>query len=78
MQLRKICQHPFLFESVEDKVNPGGLIDDKLVRTSGKLELLSRILPKFFATGHRVHCFLDDRPKIVLNFVSTRSLFSSR
>jgi ATP-dependent helicase STH1/SNF2 len=54
MQLRKICQHPFLFESVEDKVNPTGLIDDKLVRSAGKLELLSRILPKFFATGHRV------------------------
>jgi ATP-dependent helicase STH1/SNF2 len=54
MQLRKICQHPFLFDSVEDKINPAGLIDDKLVRTSGKIELLSRVLPKFFATGHRV------------------------
>ena len=54
MQLRKICQHPFLFDSVEDKINPAGLIDDKLIRTSGKIELLSRILPKFFATGHRV------------------------
>jgi ATP-dependent helicase STH1/SNF2 len=54
MQLRKICQHPFLFDSVEDKMNPAGLIDDKLVRSSGKIELLSRILPKFFATGHRV------------------------
>ena len=38
MQLRKICQHPFLFESVEDKLNPGGLIDDKLIRTSGKID----------------------------------------
>ncbi|KAG1825464.1 SNF2 family N-terminal domain-containing protein [Suillus subaureus] len=59
MQLRKICQHPFLFESVEDKVNPTGLIDDKLVRSAGKLELLSRILPKFFATGHRVLIFFQ-------------------
>ena len=57
MQLRKICQHPFLFESVEDKVNPTGVINDLLVRTSGKIELLSRILPKFFATGHRVLIF---------------------
>ena len=54
MQLRKICQHPFLFESVEDNVNPGGYINDLLWRTSGKLELLYRILPKFFATDHRV------------------------
>ncbi|EGN94088.1 hypothetical protein SERLA73DRAFT_126110 [Serpula lacrymans var. lacrymans S7.3] len=59
MQLRKICQHPFLFESVEDKVNPSGLIDDKLVRSSGKIELLSRILPKFFSTGHRVLIFFQ-------------------
>jgi hypothetical protein len=54
MQLRKICQHPFLFESVEDKISPSGFIDEKIVRTSGKLELLNRILPKFFRTGHRV------------------------
>lgn len=58
MQLRKICQHPFLFESVEDKVSPSGLIDEKLIRTSGKIELLSRVLPKFFATDHRVRCLL--------------------
>ncbi|KAG1758019.1 P-loop containing nucleoside triphosphate hydrolase protein [Suillus lakei] len=54
MQLRKICQYPFLFESVEDEVNPTGLIDDKLIRSAGKLELLSRILPKFFTTGLRM------------------------
>ena len=51
---RKVCQHPFLFEGVEDKFSPGGFIDDKLVGTSGKVELLHRILPKFFAAGHRV------------------------
>ncbi|KAJ8091396.1 ATP-dependent DNA helicase Snf21 [Marasmius tenuissimus] len=59
MQLRKICQHPFLFESVEDKVNPSGMIDERIVRTSGKLELLNRVLPKFFATGHRVLIFFQ-------------------
>ncbi|KAF8989045.1 hypothetical protein BDZ89DRAFT_1055283, partial [Hymenopellis radicata] len=59
MQLRKICQHPFLFESVEDRVSPSGLIDEKLIRTSGKIELLSRVLPKFFATDHRVLIFFQ-------------------
>ncbi|KAF8624854.1 hypothetical protein AX15_005734 [Amanita polypyramis BW_CC] len=59
MQLRKICQHPFLFESVEDKISPSGLVDEKLIRTSGKIELLSRILPKFFSTGHRVLIFFQ-------------------
>ncbi|KAF8640822.1 hypothetical protein AX17_000471 [Amanita inopinata Kibby_2008] len=59
MQLRKICQHPFLFESVEDRISPSGLVDEKLIRTSGKIELLSRILPKFFITGHRVLIFFQ-------------------
>ncbi|KAJ7859520.1 SNF2-family ATP dependent chromatin remodeling factor snf21 [Mycena olivaceomarginata] len=59
MQLRKICQHPFVFESVEDKMNPGGLVDDKLIRNSGKIELLNRILPKLFAGGHRVLIFFQ-------------------
>ncbi|KAJ7071584.1 SNF2-family ATP dependent chromatin remodeling factor snf21 [Mycena amicta] len=59
MQLRKICQHPFLFDSVEDNINPSGLVDDKIIRTSGKIELLSRILPKFFSTGHRVLIFFQ-------------------
>jgi ATP-dependent helicase STH1/SNF2 len=58
MQLRKICQHPFLFESVEDNISPSGMVDEKLVRTSGKIELLNRILPKFFAAGHRVRVSL--------------------
>jgi ATP-dependent helicase STH1/SNF2 len=59
MQLRKICQHPFLFESVEDRINPSGIVNDSLVRTSGKLELLARILPKLFETGHRVLIFFQ-------------------
>ncbi len=54
MQLRKICQHPFLFESVEDTINPNTYVNDLIIRTSGKIELLSKILPKFFATEHRV------------------------
>ncbi|KAI0693670.1 SNF2 family N-terminal domain-containing protein [Cytidiella melzeri] len=59
MQLRKICQHPFLFESVEDNVNPGGYINESLIRASGKIELLNRILPKFFAHDHRVLIFFQ-------------------
>ena len=58
MQLRKICQHPFLFDSVEDKICPSGMIDDNIWRCSGKFELLVRILPKLFATGHRVRRIL--------------------
>ena len=54
MQLRKICQHPFLFKSVEDRFNTSSMIDRKLIRCSGEIELLSRILHKFLHRGYRV------------------------
>lgn len=59
MQLRKICNHPYLFEEVEALVNPRGLTDDSIWRTAGKFELLDRILPKFRATGHRILMFFQ-------------------
>lgn len=59
MQLRKLCNHPFVFEEVEDQMNPGKGTNDLLWRTCGKFELLDRILPKFQATGHRVLIFFQ-------------------
>ena len=59
MQLRKLCNHPFVFEPVEDQMNPSRQSNDLLWRTSGKFELLDRILPKFRATGHRVLMFFQ-------------------
>ncbi|KAI0233838.1 ATP-dependent DNA helicase Snf21 [Massospora cicadina] len=60
MQLRKVCNHPFVFPEVERAVNPSyGLATDALFRVSGKFELLDRILPKFFQTGHRVLIFFQ-------------------
>lgn len=59
MQLRKLCNHPFVFEPVEDQMNPGRATNDLIWRVSGKFELLDRILPKFRATGHRVLMFFQ-------------------
>ena len=59
MQLRKLCNHPFAFQEVEDQINPSRSIDDLLWRTAGKFELLDRILPKFLVTGHRVLMFFQ-------------------
>ncbi|KAL9612428.1 MAG: hypothetical protein Q9167_002976 [Letrouitia subvulpina] len=59
MQLRKLCNHPFVFEPVEDQMNPSKNTNDLLWRTAGKFELLDRILPKFKATGHRVLMFFQ-------------------
>jgi len=59
MQLRKLCNHPFVFEEVEEVMNPTKGTNDLLWRSAGKFELLDRILPKFQATGHRVLMFFQ-------------------
>jgi len=58
MQLRKVCNHPYLFyddEQIEALSAEAG--PDLLWRASGKFELLERILPKLKALGHRVLIF---------------------
>lgn len=51
MQLRKVCNHPYLF-------SPQGYhINESIIRSSGKIELLDRMLPKLRAAGHRVLMF---------------------
>ncbi|KAL5967561.1 ATP-dependent helicase brm [Taenia solium] len=69
MQLRKICNHPFMFNHIEAAIAefqnpplpgqpPPTQVEGKLLfRSSGKFELLDRILPKLRATGHRVLIF---------------------
>ncbi|KAK3904375.1 chromatin structure-remodeling complex subunit snf21 [Staphylotrichum tortipilum] len=59
MQLRKLCNHPFVFDEVENQMNPANISNDMLWRTAGKFELLDRILPKYKATGHRVLMFFQ-------------------
>lgn len=51
MQLRKVCNHPYLFAPQGYQVN------ENIIRSSGKLELLDRMLPKLRAAGHRVLMF---------------------
>ncbi|KAK6088400.1 Chromatin structure-remodeling complex subunit snf21 [Seiridium cupressi] len=59
MQLRKLCNHPFVFDEVENQMNPTSTSNDLLWRTAGKFELLDRILPKYKASGHRVLMFFQ-------------------
>jgi ATP-dependent helicase STH1/SNF2 len=59
MQLRKLCNHPFVFDEVENQMNPANVSNDLLWRTAGKFELLDRVLPKYKATGHRVLMFFQ-------------------
>ncbi|TNY22936.1 SNF2-family ATP dependent chromatin remodeling factor snf21 [Rhodotorula diobovata] len=55
----QICNHPFCFEAVERSIDPTGMSNATLYRVAGKFELLDRILPKLFATGHRVLMFFQ-------------------
>ncbi|XP_014258775.1 ATP-dependent helicase brm isoform X2 [Cimex lectularius] len=63
VQLRKLCNHPFMFHHIEEKYSDhigtsGGVVSGPdLFRVSGKFELLDRILPKLKATSHRVLLF---------------------
>ncbi|KAJ3342843.1 hypothetical protein HDU93_000973 [Gonapodya sp. JEL0774] len=59
MHLRKVCNHPFAFHEVRDVIDPGMQDNMSLYRVSGKFELLDRILPKFFAAGHKVLMFFQ-------------------
>eukprot|EP00198_Chlamydomonas_reinhardtii_P013917 XP_001703254.1 chromodomain-helicase-DNA-binding protein [Chlamydomonas reinhardtii] len=59
-ELKKCCNHPFLFESAED--NYRGSEEDKsavdrLIVPSGKMVLLDKLLRRLKATGHRVLIF---------------------
>uniref|UniRef100_A0A8C1B7W5 SWI/SNF related BAF chromatin remodeling complex subunit ATPase 4a n=1 Tax=Cyprinus carpio carpio TaxID=630221 RepID=A0A8C1B7W5_CYPCA len=63
MQLRKICNHPYMFQHIEESFSEhlgftSGVVQGlELYRASGKFELLDRILPKLRATNHKVLLF---------------------
>ena len=54
MQLRKCCNHPYLFEGADP--DPG-VTDESLIEASGKVHVLDRLLTKLKARGHRVVLF---------------------
>jgi len=54
MQLRKCVNHPYLFEGAEQ---PPFTNDERLVKNSGKLDLLDKLLPRLKKDGHRVLIF---------------------
>ena len=60
MQLRKCCNHPFLLRGVEEEMRSRGDTKDEgnfLVKSSGKLVLLDKLLPRLQEKGHRVLMF---------------------
>ncbi|XP_054238720.1 lymphoid-specific helicase isoform X2 [Indicator indicator] len=57
MLLRKCCNHPYLIEYPLDPATQQFKIDEDLVKNSGKLLLLDRMLPELKKRGHKVLLF---------------------
>ncbi|KAL7721116.1 Chromodomain helicase hrp1 [Entamoeba marina] len=62
MQLRKVCNHPYLISGVEDKETSqfpfkSDEYYNNLIRSSGKLVLLDKLLPKLYEDHHKVLIF---------------------
>jgi SWI/SNF-related matrix-associated actin-dependent regulator of chromatin subfamily A member 5 len=55
MQLRKVCNHPYLFDGAEK--GPPYVDGPHLWENSGKMQLLHKLLPKLKAKGSRVLIF---------------------
>ena len=53
MELRKICNHPYLYPTVEDL----SWSEEKLVSNAGKLKMLDKLLPKLKANNSKVLIF---------------------
>jgi ATP-dependent helicase STH1/SNF2 len=74
MQLRKVCNHPYMFTP------EGYYITDDIIRTSGKFELLDRMLPKLKAAGHRILMFFQMTAAMTImeDYLKYRNLLSLR
>lgn len=55
VELKKVCNHPFLLPNVEDLDTPDPV--NNLIRSSGKLILLDKLLLRLKEKGHRVLVF---------------------
>merc|ERR1719516_210371 len=80
MQLRKLCNHPFMFQHIEEAyARHVGMPTDTVIgpdvfRASGKFELLDRIFPKIKKSGHRIllFCQMTQLMTILEDFMAWR------
>ncbi|GAU17725.1 hypothetical protein TSUD_07870 [Trifolium subterraneum] len=54
MELRKLCCHPYMLEGVEPIMAEEKEVNKQLVESSGKLQLLDKLMVKLKEQGHRV------------------------
>lgn len=83
MELRKCCNHPFLIKGAAVEISKHFKNDsaiDVLVKTSGKMTLLDKLLPKLFHDGHRVLIFSQFRMMldIIEDYIHAKGYFYDR
>jgi SNF2 family DNA or RNA helicase len=61
MQLRKVCNHPYLIQEPVDPVTGELVTDDRIISSCGKLTLLDRMLPRLLAEKHKILIFSQMR-----------------
>ncbi|XP_010525929.1 PREDICTED: CHD3-type chromatin-remodeling factor PICKLE-like [Tarenaya hassleriana] len=54
MELRKLCCHPYMLEGVEPDIEDPNEAFKKLLESSGKLQLLDKMMVRLKEQGHRV------------------------
>lgn len=54
MELRKLCCHPYMLEGVEPEIEDTAESFKQLLESSGKLQLLDKMMVKLREQGHRV------------------------
>ncbi|CAI8041926.1 Transcription activator BRG1 [Geodia barretti] len=82
VQLRKLCNHPFMFPNIEEALcehmglNTTYMTGPELYRASGKFEVLDRMLPKFRVTNHRtlVFCQMTSLMTILEDYLNWKNL----
>lgn len=57
MELRKCCNHPYLFDGAEPEFDGQFIMGEHIVENSGKLALLDKLLAKLHKEGHKVLLF---------------------
>lgn len=67
MQQKKICNHPYIF--LDSYIE-----SEEMMRSSGKFELLDRMLPKLLKTNHRLLIFtqMTSVIRLLSSFLSFR------
>lgn len=54
IQLRKVCNHPYLFLDYNDRKQ---CMSEEIIKSSGKFEILDRMILKLLHTNHRILIF---------------------